>query len=50
MAQELLGALSIGGGSAQPGGGGGGESKKPNKASKLPALIDLRIAKNTDLY
>ncbi len=54
MAQELLGAPTIDGGSARA---GGGESKKSNKPSKppgmeccqngrFPALFALKIAKN----
>ncbi len=54
-AQELLGALTIGMGSARSEGGGWRESKKSNEPSNLPrmyknsrfyALIDFKIAKN----
>jgi hypothetical protein len=55
--QELLGALTISGGSAWPGGGGGGsqsqislpshtECTKIAQNGQFPALIDLKIVKN----
>ncbi len=55
-APELLGAPTIGGGSAQPGCGGGGSQKsqkafqaanvqKQRRNGQFPALIDLKMPK-----
>jgi hypothetical protein len=53
-AQELLGALTIGGGSARPGGGGGGSQSQIILPSRpecpKTALIDLKITKNVFFY
>jgi hypothetical protein len=58
VAQELLGAPTIGGGSAQVGGGVGGSQRsqinpqasknvrKWHQNGRFPALIDLKITKN----
>ncbi len=61
MAQELLSALTVGGGSAWPGGVGGGSQRSqislPSRpectkrsVSRLHSLIDLKIAKNPVFY
>ncbi len=61
-AQKLFGVLTIGRGSAQVGGGGGGSQRSPKRPKdaqnvqkgqknwRFPALIDLKIAKNTFFY
>jgi hypothetical protein len=43
-AQKLLGALTIGRGSARTGGGGGGSQR--SQIRPFPALLGLEIAKN----
>jgi hypothetical protein len=59
VAQKLLGALTIGGGSARAGDGGGGSQRsqiRPQDAlecmknKQFPTLIDLKIAKNAIFY
>ncbi len=63
MAQEQLGALTIGGGSARLSGGGGGSqislpsrpkctNRNENGANSagIPALIDLKIAENAVFF
>jgi hypothetical protein len=58
-AKELLGALTIGRGSAQPRGGGGGSQRsliglpsrtKTAQNGRFPVLIDFKNAKNAVFF